>query len=113
MRCGPLSQGCCALGYDELVADCISDDRCGQGEVEFTHCRRPVRLDRLDAQIKNCTDLFVGVTFSDQIDDKPLARYQYTLFFDLGPDWWRNSSRGRLPVPFVRHVCDDPILRPP
>jgi len=69
-------------GLDELVADCILHHRRGRGEIELTHRGGPVRLDRLDAQIKDLSDLPVALSLNHQTYDGPLARRQ--RFFASG-----------------------------
>jgi len=87
------------LRFDDLVANCISNDGRCRGDLEFTHGRGPVRLDRLDAQTKDCTYLFVGVAFRNQLDDEPLARRQRTFAFGAsGRQYDVSSSSDTCPA---------------
>src|SRR5262249_42178748 len=62
-----------SLWFDNLVADGITHETRGRGQIEFPHDRRAMGFHRLEADVENVGDLLVRVTFSDQLHHATFA----------------------------------------
>ena len=65
---------------DDFVANCVSNECSGGGKVELSHHRRPVRLNGLLADAKQCGHLLVGMTLGNQLNDLALREVQNQAF---------------------------------
>src|SRR6187399_1591860 len=65
------------LQFRQPVADRVAHDPGGGRDVELARRCCAIRFNRLDAEIEDHTDLFVGMAFGDELHDDAFAPRQH------------------------------------
>ena len=84
-------------GLDDSCGNGVAGKPCGVVNIKLFHKMLPVLFDRFNADLKFCSDLFIGHPLSDQLQDLYFTSAQKDiLFFDL------SFSIKRCPVAVIK-----------